>query len=299
MRYWQSYRFVFKNPNWLTNLALAAVCSIIPWIGQIVLIGYCFELIQLWHRRRQLSRGSALQGPADPRGEWVMDALPVDEDHAPGSYPDFNFNRFSEYLIGGIWPFLVRMIVNLFVGMVAAFVLIVGMMVAGAAAASSDSPVMFIVVYALFWVAYAFLMMVAGILTTPLYLRAGLSGDFASAFSMEFYRDFMKRVGKEVVLAELFMMATGTVVGLIGLLMCYIGLFPAIALLIYAHHHLEYQLYELYLERGGVPVERKEKSPSVVEDYPDEEASSSHVMRPRTEERSTDVMRPREDQHLD
>jgi hypothetical protein len=295
MRYWQSYRFVFNNPNWLTNLALGGVCAIIPLIGPIVLIGYCFEVIDALLRRRQTERAGASQVPADPMGEWVMDAVPADDDYPSGSYPDFNFNRFADYLTRGIWPFLVQLIVGLVIGVIAAFFLFVGMMIAGFAAASADSPVLFFVFYGLFLVIYTVLMMMAGILTMPMYLRAGLSADFASAFSMEFFRDFMKRVGKEVVLAELFLMATGIVVSIVGLLLCYVGIFPAVALTTYARHHLEYQLYELYLERGGMPVERKEKPPSVSEDSRIQETSSPHVMRPRPEERSTDILREDEE----
>lgn len=295
MNYMQSYRFVFRSPNWLTNLALSSVCLLIPWIGQIVLIGYFFELIDVWLRRRHLERSKTLSDPSDALGEQVMDALPADEDHEEGSYADFNFNRFTEYLTRGIWPFLVRMIVNMVVGFAAMFFMIAGMMLAGFAAASTNSPLAVFLVYGLFWVFYAFLMLIVGILTAPMYLRAGLSGDFAGAFSMEFYRDFMKRVGKEVVLVELFMAATGTVLGIVGLALCYIGLFPAIALMQYAHHHLEYQLYELYLERGGMPVERKQTQPSRSERYFEDEEPSIHVKRLRPDERSTDVMRPEEE----
>ena len=137
-------------------------------------------------------------------------------------------------------------------------------------------------------------MLIVSILSVPLYLRAGLSGDFSTAFSMEFFRDFMKRVGKEVVLAELFLVATGTFVTIGGLLLCYIGVFPAVVLLTYASHHLEYQLYELYLERGGAPVPRKETQPTRSERFAERDATSSHVMRPQSEERSTDVKRPDE-----
>lgn len=291
MRYWHSYRFVFSNPNWLTNLALGAVCSIIPWIGQIVLIGYFFEIIDRWLHRRRLAQARVLQDSTDPAGEGIMDALPANEDHEAEAYPDFDFNRFSDYLSRGIWPFLVRLIVHFVIAMLAFFFLMMGMMVAGFAAAAADSPVMFFVLYGIFWIIYTLLLMAAAILTTPLYLRAGLSGDFASAFSMEFYRDFLKRVGKEVVLAELFMSITGTGVVILGLALCYIGIFPALALMMYAHHHLEYQLYELYLERGGMPVQRKDKPRAALEDYQDEDASSPYVMRPRPEQRSTDILR--------
>lgn len=288
MRYWQSYRFIFNNPNWLTNLALGAVCVFIPMIGPIVFIGYCFEVLDVLLRRRQ--RGG-LQAPADPLGEGVMDALPADEDHDAGPYPDFNFNRFAEYLMRGIWPFLVQLIVGLVIGMIAAVVLIVGMVLSGFAGVAADSAVVSVLLYGVVVVLYLVLMMLSAILTMPLYLRAGLSADFASAFSMEFFRDFLKRVGKEAVFAELFLTATSTPLWIVGIVMCYVGMFPAFALMLYSRHQLEYQLYALYLERGGVPVPRKEKSPAVVEDYPDAGASSSHVMRQHSEKRSTEILR--------
>lgn len=299
MRYWQSYRFVFNNPNWITNLALVAVCSIIPVIGPIVLIGYCFEVIDELLRRRQRERGGASPAFADLKGEEIMDALPAEDDHVNGWYPDFNFNRFTEYLTRGIWPFLVKLVIGFVIGMVGSVVLMMAMMIAGFAAGAAQSPRLLFVLYGFFMLAYLFVMTVVGILTTPLYLRAGLSCDFASAFSMAFFRDFMKRVGKEVVLAELFLMATGTLLGIGGLALCFVGVYPAMALMVYAQHYLDYQFYELYLQRGGVPVERKQPSPSVAEDYRDEEPSSSHVMRPRPEDRFTDVKRRRKDRLAD
>lgn len=292
MHYLQSYRFVFKSPNWLTNLLLVAVCSIIPVVGPIVLIGYLFEVIDAFIGLRLARRIGKSRPTSEAFGEQVTDALPVEGDYFLETYPDFNFNRFAEYLTRGIWPFLTRLIVGMIVVMFAVAFLILGMMIAGFAATNYDSPAIFFLIYALFWFVYVFLMLAMGILTTPIYLRAGLSCDFARSFSMTFYRDFMKRVGKEVVLAELFVAATGAVFTIVGLLMCYVGIFPAIALIQYAHHHLEYQLYELYLERGGEPVERKDKRE---QRYDDDESPSVRVRRPRTENRSTDVMRPEEE----
>jgi hypothetical protein len=292
MHYLQAYRFVFKSANWLTNLLLTSVCSIIPMIGQIVLIGYFFEVIDVFLRRRTLERLGEGNRSSEAFGERVMDALPADEDYAAQSYPDFNFNRFADYLTRGIWPFLIRLVVNLTVAMVAFFFFVVGMMAAGVAVGAVDSPLVFLALYGAFWIVYLFIMLIVGILTTPLYLRAGLSGDFATAFSLTFYRDFMQRVGKEVILAEVFLAASGAVLSVVGLLMCYIGLFPAMALLLYAHHHLEYQLYELYLERGGTPVERKDKSSPR---YAEEDAPALPDIQTEPRERSTDVMRPEQE----
>jgi hypothetical protein len=296
MRYWQSYRFVFNKPNWLTNLLLTSVCLLIPIVGQIVLIGYLFEVIDALLHRSPFEGGRTVDDSDDAAdSEQVMDALPANDDYPSAQYPDFVFNRFADYLMRGVWPFLVRLIIGMAVGLPAGLVLFVGIMVAGVASRASNSPWPILVMYGLFWLFYVVAMLIVSILTIPLYLRAGLSGDFSAAFSMNFFRDFMKRVGKEVVLAELFLAATGTVVTMGGLLLCYVGVFPAAVLLMYASHQLEYQLYELYLKRGGMPVPRRVAQSAHEERSPGKGAPSSRVMRPQREERSTDVRLPEEE----
>jgi hypothetical protein len=74
---------------------------------------------------------------------------------------------------------------------------------------------------------------------------------------MTFFRDFLGRVGKGTFLAVLFLAVTGTLLTIAGLLACYFGIFPAVALVMYVQHHIDYQLYDLYLKRGGTPVEPK------------------------------------------
>jgi len=280
MDYLGSYRFVFSNRNWAMNLLFGALCSLIPAIGPIVLMGYFFEVIEYLIRRRQ--RDKALDDPPEAISEQVLDALPVDSAPHSETYPDFTFERFSEYLTRGIWPFLVQMIVSLVLGVASAFLWIVGMALVGVAA-GRQSGVLPLIFFVIFFVFYLLLAIVLGVLTVPLYLRAGLSGDFASAFSMDFYRDFLKRIGKEVVLAQLFLTVSSTLVFGVGALVCCVGIYPALALAMFARHHLDYQLYELYLERGGVPIERKQTQA----DIPPREVE---------EEQSTDIRRPERDE---
>jgi hypothetical protein len=290
MHYWQSYRFVFTSPKGGTNWLLASVCMIIPMVGGIVVIGYLFEVIDslLWRH----GRGSKSLDPAS--GELVMDALPARQDLQAAPYPDFNFNRFTEYLTRGIWPFLVYLIVNMGVGVLMSFFMMIGLVIGSIISASTNSPWGMAVFWVLFIPIQLILATVAGIAVTPLYLRAGLSCDFSSSFSMEFWRDFFKRVGKETVLAHLFIAATGTVLSACGLVLCYFPAFLAMALTQFAHHHLDFQLYELYLERGGTPVERKPKDIDS-QTLPREEDYAQRVMAPPPDvERSTDVMRPDE-----
>jgi hypothetical protein len=280
MDYLGSYRFVFTSRNWAMNLLFVVLCSLIPAIGPIVLMGYFFEIIDDLVRRRQ--RAKTRDYPPDSITEEPLDALPAYVSLDAESYPDFTFDRFVEYLTRGVWPFLVRLIVNLVLGVMFGLFWMVGMG-SVAAASGGNSSVLPLIFFVVFFVFYLILAAALGILTLPLYLRAGLSSDFASAFSMDFYRDFLKRVGKEVVLAQLFLVVSSSLVSGLGLLLCCIGVYPAVALTMFASHHLDYQLYELYLERGGEPIERKE-------------SRAGTPSREVPEERSTDIRRPERDE---
>ena len=81
-----------------------------------------------------------------------------------------------------------------------------------------------------------------------------LTQEFAPAFNFTFVRDFIRRVWLEQLLVLLFSAVTGLPLMLLGMLCCYIGMFPAITILIFANWYLIFQLYWLYLERGGMEI---------------------------------------------
>jgi hypothetical protein len=285
MRYFHSITSLFQNPHWGRNLLLFTVCLLIPIIGPIVLIGYYFEMIDSF---LGLLRAKSLD-PSEVDEAGVMNVLPVDPQYADNTYPDFQFNRFGEYLYRGIWPFLVGFLFNLIVGVLSSAIFVGGMILVGVnygGKPGMDATI--IAIYGFCFLIYLFLLISVGILSLPIYVRAGITGEFAGAFSLKFYRGFMQRVGKEVVLANLFLAVVSPVITGVGLLMCYFGMFPAMALFQYAHHHLEYQLYQLYLERGGEPLVRKdERTDRLVGGKP----SSEYILRPQDEIQSADRIR--------
>src|SRR5258708_32650071 len=97
--------YVFENPNWFMNLLLAALCALIPIIGPIVLKGYLYEA--------------------------VIGLLAV----GGARYPDFNFSRFGDYLMRGLWPFLVGLVCS-FALLPFYAVILVGAIVGGKAGAA-------------------------------------------------------------------------------------------------------------------------------------------------------------------
>jgi hypothetical protein len=65
----------------------------------------------------------------------------------------------------------------------------------------------------------------------------------------------------EMLLAGLFYMALGIIAVLLGVLARLICVYFATALMMMAQGHLLWQIYELYLQRGGTPVPLKPVDP--------------------------------------
>jgi hypothetical protein len=181
--------------------------------------------------------------------------------------PDFDTNRLLKYLMRGLWPFLVSLIVSFPVGILIGVLTVVG--VFGGAALASKDPTLFWIVLPIVILVSLVLNVLTQIVLVPLCLRAGLGQDFGSAFSLEFAKDFLTRMWKELLLTWLFFLVTGPFVILAGLLACFVGIYFAQVILVMAKHHFWFQFYDLYLERGGMPIPLQAQ-PADAEDLPDE-----------------------------
>lgn len=233
MRYFQSYRFAFESPKWPIHLLIGFGCQLVPIVGHMVLMGYIYDVVEARLR------------------------------HGRDHYPDFNFDRLGAYLTRGVHPFLVTLVAAI-PGMVLIAPFFIAFAVSTSIAERSNGPrvltaILLVVGIGLFLI----LMTVLTIVIKPVILRAGLSQDFGSAFSIAFVKDFLGRVWKELVLAILFIWVTAPFVMFAGLLAFCVGIYAAAIVVIFAQTHLEYQLYQLYLERGGAPIPFKEPYPGV------------------------------------
>jgi hypothetical protein len=229
MNYMRAYRFVFDSPKWMTNLLAVIICPFVPVVGEMVLFGYAFDIIESLHRRKD------------------------------SNAPDFDTNRLSDYLMGGLWPWVARFVASLPLGFVLGALylcFILGIVVA------SEKQQLIVVFFMipLFLLVVLALALVVNVVLTPITLRAGLTQDFGQAFSMAFIKDFTKRVWRETVLAMMFLFASSLVLSLVGIMLCFVGVLPAAGLVMLAQFHLWHQLYELYLERGGTPIPLKADS---------------------------------------
>ena len=196
-------------------------------------------------------------------GGWHVTGFWAQKDRDPAKYPDFNFDHFIKYLERGLWPFLVSLVVSLVVMpfmMILAFATMGGIMttVANSPNQEPSGPV-FAGIIITFFVGYFLLIFVVTIVQMPLKLRAAITQDFAASFNWAFYKQFFALMWKDMLNAALFSFMAGLVLLLAGLVACYFGIFLTMPIAFFSWHHLEKQLYELYLARGGeaVPLSAK------------------------------------------
>ena len=257
MNYLDSYHFVFRSKDWALNLVLGFLCFLIVQFMQlmglvaaIVYWGYQISIIE-----------SLIRNPQ-------------------AAYPTFDFQRFAEYLHRAIWPFLITLplwllwIMQLaiaYFGMIFSLVIVSQpeqVELAGAVISLGIPTAFFL--YFLFWY-------FAWLLLTPITLRAGLTRSFREGCRVRWVLGFIKRTWFESSLAFVFLMATSSLLWSFGLLVACVGVFAAQAWAMLAQGHLSYQLYTLYLRRGGQPIEIYVPAPPAYQSWQPAVAHPSEV----------------------
>jgi hypothetical protein len=238
--YVRMYSYVFDNPNWLMNLVWGALCIIsqflIPIVGPLLLLGYQFEIIDAL----LASRGQR--------------------------YPDFDLNRFGDYLGRSLWPFLVKLVAGLVLGFALLMVIAIPVVaiIAIASSAGEDAAAPFLAIgiplLVLVLVPLAFLTTMP---LVPMAFRAGMTGSFGEGFNFDWVKDYLRRVWFELLLAMLFLAFSGFALTVCGLLACVLPVLLVQPLVLFAEAHLMYQLYLLYLSRGGQPIPARVVTPPV------------------------------------
>jgi len=223
MKYIESLTDFFKQPNYVKNIALAGICLLIPIVGPMVVMGWL--AIGFWGR----------------------------DDKNPATFPDFDFGKFSVYLQRGLWPFLVMLAVGFGVWIV----LFVAMAIVGSilSVIGGDSGILAGLFGLVTMLINLAMWVVILLVIKPLKIRSVLAQDFAKSFDVPFVKLFIAKVWKEGLLSALFIMVVSMVLMPLGMLALCIGMYFAMAIVFYATEHLDKQLYDLYLTRGGTPVE--------------------------------------------
>lgn len=221
--------WMFKSPNWMNNILCLFVCGILSSIviGSLAAIGYQIEIIQ----RRALGR---------------------DRD-----YPDFEPNRAMDYLIRGVWPFLVYLIAALVLTLAVVVVgaLVVAVCVLPFAQGPGDPPATVIALMLFLLACLGLATMAATVFVVgPMTLRAGLANKFEEGFRFDWVKDFFRRMWKTMLLAFVYMFCMAIIAEVLGLALCIVGLYFTLAWFQLFAADLSAQLYDIYLNRGGESI---------------------------------------------
>jgi MFS family permease len=220
MQFMLAFRYILDRRGGFLNLFMIVVCQFIPILGPIVLLGYRAEV-----------------------------AVALDRDPDMRRHPKFDFNRFGEYLNRGIWPFLIGLILAL------PFIpIMIGAFVVGFAISPpgpNNPPFLAFGIYA---GAFFLSMMVMLILSVPMTFHCEIVGRFDIGGAFRFALSFWNLVGGAAFGTGLVFMFLSMALSILGLLCCFVGIYPVHALIQMASQHLMVQLYRVYLDRGGEPL---------------------------------------------
>jgi hypothetical protein len=182
---------------------------------------------------------------------YAVETLEADAARPRIPAPAFEPGRLRAYLARGLWPATVQLLVVIpSVVLTALGLLLIAHLMADPKHTTSGVRT----VAAVLAPCLVFLAFLQTVVLLPLTLYTGFGGVGSVGAAWQFTQGFLGRVGRELLLAQVFLVTTGLALAAIGMIPCLIGLPPALALATLAQYHLMAQLYDLYLTRGGPSV---------------------------------------------
>jgi hypothetical protein len=218
---------VFADPEWKHNVLFALIFMIIPIVGPMALSGWMCEVMQRKARRH------------------------------PQPIPYIDFGDFGEYIKRGVTVFLVQLVVSipvlvLFYG----FAALVAVAVVGVMSATNE-PLIGVAVGAVFGLIALLVLLSLGVVINAVHTRAELTENFSEALRLSEVLAYTKATFWRVLVKNFAFMFVAMGIIIVGMLACYIGLYPAAAVIQIAGMHLRFQVYDDYLVRGGSAIEPK------------------------------------------
>ncbi len=222
----EAIKFPFQGEHWLSNLFIAFVFQIIPVLGQISLLGWHAEIV---HRLR--------------RGE-------------PNPVPKLEFTDMMHYFSKGVPAFLGGLVIGVPFGFLIGMVVGLGGFVAGIVAASLRirGPEVVLVVYGLAGLVMLLAAPFMAIAGNAVSTRAELTEDGSKALEFGKLWAYASKTWSLSLLGWIGTQFFGMLLMFAGLLVCGVGLYPALVAVTLARVHMRWQIYETYLSRGGEPI---------------------------------------------
>jgi len=220
-------KFLFKDENWQHNLLIGSVYVLIPVVGQLALLGWHCEIMQRLARRN------------------------------PRPIPKLEFSDLTHYLSRGITPFVMSLILSLPISLIVMVIMFVGMFGGAALVAATGEPAVMIPIYILAFVVTWVVSLGIGVLMIGAMTRAELSEEVGYSLSMGAIFSYAGKIFWKALIANfVYGLLAGPIV-MLGYIMCFVGLYPAMVIVGVGSTYLRSQLFQVYLARGGEPINIK------------------------------------------
>ena len=170
MNYSAAISDFFKSPKWTMNMLLGGACALIPFVGQIVVLGWAVT------------------------GFWGRD----EENYE--TFPDFDFSNFGKYLERGLWPFLVTFVASLVMVPVIWVVTIPTMLIGTLAAGTNEKAggCFAVVMPVVMMFHHAHCLRHDGSVHNAAQDPASITQDFAKSFNFDWVKRFVSLMRKEI-----------------------------------------------------------------------------------------------------
>ena len=236
----RAFKYLFEQPDWMRIMLMGTLYMFIPVVGNFAIQGYAVRLM-----KHIIVTGD---DRSLPRLEGLGDLISLGIGPAAASM---------------IWMFPVIFIAYFLmaVGMAVPVLLGLGIGAAIKAAGAGDEVAALVGILvgavgliAVFFLFYAALIVMSYYLTAMMTI-VEITGKIEYAWRFSEIRAFMRTLAPDYRRAFIGLQLRTLGVSMLGGLLCWLGIIPAMMVVIHASSHVRAQMYRLYLARGGRPFE--------------------------------------------
>ncbi len=225
IEYLKGLSLLFKDPNAKNNLLIGFVFMIIPIVGSIAVQGWYCEIMQRLLRKH------------------------------PNPVPKLQFSDFGHYISRGLMPFLVGLVGGVAMAFLVGVVAFIGIFIAGLLMYANEW-LGFFATLGVYLLIFVVQFLVSVILCIPVTF-AEISENFAKSFDFKKIKAVLKMTWSKYAVGLFLIVLIAFPLYFAGLLLCGMGVYLSIFILLFMGFYLRAQIYQYYLSQGGEPVEMK------------------------------------------
>jgi hypothetical protein len=222
MNYGRAFSYVFEDPDWLKKVGIAGLISIIPILGQIIVLGWVLEVTR-----------HIINGEPDVLPDW-------------SNFGEFLSKGFQAFVIVFVYLLPVFLISGCFQGLNAVLLNVDNEQVQALASVVSIVSICvscFIIIYEI----------AIGMILPAALGNFAATGQVAAGFRFNEVFGLIRTAPGPYIIVLLLYIVTGIIAGL-GIIACFIGLFFTSAYAMTVNAHLWGQAYKAAKTAEGMPL---------------------------------------------